>query len=73
MTAVAPATGIPAGTIQFRIDGFNNGSSAVLNPRGQAANLTSTLSVGRHTVFALYTGNAGFNTRTSKTITQRIR
>jgi FtsP/CotA-like multicopper oxidase with cupredoxin domain len=73
VTAVAPGTGTPAGTIQFRIDGVNTGSPAALNPSGQAAYATSTLPVGRHTVSALYTGDTGFNTSTSTTITQRIR
>jgi hypothetical protein len=73
VTAVAPGTGTPAGTIQFRIDGVNTGSPAALNPSGQAAYATSTLPVGRHTVSALYTGDTGFNTSTSTTITQRVR
>ena len=73
VTARAPGAGIPAGTVQFRIDGVNSGPALTLNPSGQAAYATSTLVVGRHTVSAIYIGNVNFLTSTSTTIAQRIR
>jgi hypothetical protein len=73
VTARAPGTGIPAGTVQFRIDGVNSGPALTVNPSGQAAYATSTLSVGRHTVSAVYAGNGSFLTSTSANIAQRIR
>jgi hypothetical protein len=72
VTAVAPGAGTPTGTVQFRIDGVNAGAPASLNSSGQAAFATSTMSVGRHTVSAVYTGDGSFNASTSGTITQRI-
>jgi FtsP/CotA-like multicopper oxidase with cupredoxin domain len=73
VTARAPGAGIPAGTVQFRVDGVNSGPALTLNPSGQAAYATSTLPVGRHTVSAVYAGNVSFLTSTSATIAQRIR
>lgn len=73
VTAVAPGTGTPAGTVQFRIDGVDVGSPAALNVSGQAAYATSALTVGSHTVSAFYSGDGALNTSTSALITQRIR
>ncbi len=73
ISAVAPGTGVPTGTVQFRIDGANVGSASTLNVSGQATYSTSTLTVGRHTVSAVYGGDAGFNTSTSANRSQRIR
>jgi FtsP/CotA-like multicopper oxidase with cupredoxin domain len=73
VVARAPGAGMPAGTIQFRIDGVNSGPALKLNPSGQAAYASSTLPVGRHTVSAVYAGNVNFLTSTSANIAQRIR
>ena len=73
VTARAPGSGIPAGTVQFRIDGVNRGAAVSLNPSGRAVFATSTLAAGRHTVSAVYAGNGSVNTSTSANITQRIR
>jgi hypothetical protein len=43
-----------------------------LNGSGQAAYLTNTLTVGRHTVSAVYAGDGAFTTSTSANLTQRI-
>ena len=73
VTAVAPGTGTPAGTVQFRIDGANVGAPTTLNSSGQAAYPISTLAIGAHTVTAVYGGDTGYNASTSAAITQRIR
>ncbi len=73
VTAVPPGAGTPSGTVQFRIDGVNVGAPAALNASGQAAYATSTISLGRHTVSAVYIGDGNFNTSTSSGINQRIR
>ena len=73
VTARAPGAGIPTGTVQFGIDGVSSGPALSLNSSGQAAYAISTLSVGRHTISAVYTGSGNFNTSTSGNITQRIR
>ena len=48
------------------------GAPVALNPSGQATYATSTLTVGLHTVSAVYSGDAGFNTSTSANRNQRI-
>jgi hypothetical protein len=73
VTAVAPGAGIPSGTVQFRVDGVNVGAAATLNSSGQAAYATTTLSVGTHTITAVFSGDANFNASTSAGIRQRIR
>ena len=73
VTAVAPATGIPTGTVQFRIDGINVGGASALNTSGQASFAISTLAVGRHTVSFVYAGDAAFTGGSSANITQRVR
>ncbi len=72
VTAVAPGAGLPTGTIQFRIDGISVGFPVGLNASGQAAYVTSTMAVGRHTVSAVYSGDGNFTARTSGNISQRI-
>ncbi len=71
VSAVAPGVGTPTGTVQFVIDGASV-ASLTLNGSGVASYPTNTLPVGRHTVSAVYSGDAGFNPRTSATINQRI-
>ncbi|WP_133980817.1 Ig-like domain repeat protein [Kribbella voronezhensis] len=73
VTAVAPGAGIPTGTVQFRIDGRAVGTPASINVAGQAAYATSTMTVGNHTVSAVFSGNGAFNPSTSANITQRVR
>jgi hypothetical protein len=72
VSAVAPGVGTPTGTVQFRIDGVNVGSPLALNSSRQAAYSTSTLTVGLHTVSAVYSGDSGFNASTSANRNQRI-
>jgi hypothetical protein len=72
VTAAAPATGVPTGSVQFRIDGVDAGGPVALNPSGQAAYATSALPVGRHTVIAVYSGSNDFTVSTSRSISQRI-
>jgi hypothetical protein len=51
------ATGVPAGTVQFFVDGVAVGGPVALNAAGQATYVTSSLSRGRHTIRAVYTGD----------------
>jgi FtsP/CotA-like multicopper oxidase with cupredoxin domain len=73
VAAVAPGSGVPGGTVQFQIDGRNSGAAVTVNSSGQAAMVTSTLAIGRHTVVAVYSGDGRFTTSTSTTLVQRIR
>ena len=72
VTAVVPGVGVPTGSVQFVIDGNNVGPVLALNTSGQTAYASATIPVGRHTVSAVYTGDANFNASTSNNITQRI-
>ena len=44
----------PTGTVQFQVDGANMGGPCVLDGRGQATLVTSSLGTGPHDVVALY-------------------
>src|SRR5207302_1388132 len=66
VSAVAPGAGTPTGTVQFVIDGVNSGSPVSLT--GNTATLsTSSLSVGPHTIKAVYSGDGSFVPSTSST------
>ena len=52
------ATGIPSGTIQFAVDGFNVGEPVNVNSKGGAIWATSQLKVGTHRITASYVPGA---------------
>jgi hypothetical protein len=60
---VAPATGTPTGTVTFK-DGTTTMGTGTL-AGGQATYATSTLSVGHHSITALYGGEPNFTGSTS--------
>ncbi|MBV9280112.1 MAG: Ig-like domain repeat protein, partial [Chloroflexi bacterium] len=71
--AVAPSgAGTPTGTVQFAVDGANQGSTVTLNGSGQASLSISTLAVGSHTITATYGGDGTFLGGTSKGLTQQV-
>jgi hypothetical protein len=74
VTAIAPGSGTPSGTVQFQIDGSNFGSAVALNGSGVATSgSNSILTVGTHSVAAIYAGNTNYNGSTSTVIaTQTI-
>ena len=72
INAVAPAVGTATGSVQFRIDGGNIGSPATIT-NGRATYSTNVLTVGQHTVSAVYSGDGNLTSSTSANITQRIR
>ena len=57
--AVAPGAGTPTGVVQFKIDGANVGSPAVL-AGGVAGYTAASLSAGTHTVVAEFAGDGNF-------------
>lgn len=61
VTALTPGSGIPQGTVQFRIDGADFGGTPGLNGSSQASVFSTSLSAGAHTVTASYNGNASYN------------
>jgi hypothetical protein len=69
---VAPApTGSPLGTVSF-YDGSTLQGMGTVNGSGVATFTTAALSVGPHSITALYSGNATFATSTSTAVTQTI-
>jgi len=57
VSAVAPSTGVPVGTVQFSVDGTFTSASLV---NGVATLTTSSLAAGLHTVTAEYQGTPNF-------------
>src|SRR6266567_8254800 len=70
VTAVAPAVGIPTGTVTF-MDGATVLGTATLT-NGSASLVTSTLTTGNHSLTTVYSGSANFNASTSAAVTQVV-
>ena len=68
--AVSSSCGTPAGTIQFMIDGVNDGAPVAL--ANGSASLSATLASGSHTISAVYSGSSTFATSTSNTLTESV-
>ena len=71
VTATAPGSGVPTGTVTFKNGGSTLGTGT-LNGSGIATFTTSTLSVGSHSITAVYGGSTSFNTSTSPVLTQTV-
>jgi hypothetical protein len=67
-----PASGTPTGSVQFLIDGANFGSAVALGAGGVATITDSALSVGTHTVTAVYSGDSAHSASTSDPLTQTV-
>src|SRR5438034_177979 len=70
VTALAPAVGLPTGTVTFRDGATVLGTVTLLN--GSASLVTSTLTVGTHPLTATYNGSATFAVSTSATVNQVV-
>src|SRR5262249_10839794 len=69
----APASlSVPTGTVTFVIDGVTQPGAASLNASRQASITLSNLTVGSHTVRALYSGDANFAAGSSAVLTQTV-
>lgn len=68
-TVTSPA-GMPSGTVTF-MDGTTPIGTGTLNGFGNAS-LQRALSVGNHSLSAVYAGDTNFNVSTSTSITQRV-
>ncbi len=67
VTAVAPATGTPTGSITFNVDGVNRAPVALVGPTATLD--PSTLGAGLHTIIATFASNDGrFGPSTSPSI-----
>ncbi len=70
VTAVGPGSGTPSGTVTFK-DGASALGTGTLSS-GQATFATNGLSVGSHTITAVYGGDASFKTNTSAALSQTV-
>jgi YVTN family beta-propeller protein len=70
-TVTSAAAGTPTGTVTFK-DGVNSLGTVTLNASGQASFSTAALSVGTHTITAVYGGSLNFATSTSAVLTQTV-
>src|SRR5262249_12050907 len=71
VTANAPGTAIPTGTVTFK-DKNKTLGTATLDAAGHAAFTTSTLNHGTHPTTAVYGGSSGFLTSTSASLSQTV-
>ncbi|HVO88845.1 MAG TPA: Ig-like domain repeat protein [Casimicrobiaceae bacterium] len=71
VAAVAPASGIPSGKVDF-FDGANAIGSVNLNASGSASITTSVLNVATHPLTATYAGDGNFNGSTSAVLNQSV-
>ncbi|HZS44603.1 MAG TPA: Ig-like domain-containing protein, partial [Blastocatellia bacterium] len=69
--AVTTGTGTPSGTVTF-FDGATQIGTGTLNGSGVATLTISTLSVGQHSITAVYSGDDNFNSSTSPIVTQTV-
>ncbi len=73
VSAVSPGAGTPAGTVQFKVNGNNYGSAVTLVSGSANSSLDSALSVGTHTITAVFTDSDGdFSGSTSSNFTQTV-
>jgi len=70
-TVTPQGTGLPTGTVTF-FDGPVNLGSPYLNGSGVALMSTSTLSVGTHSITAVYSGDSNFAGSTSPVLSELV-
>jgi hypothetical protein len=71
VSANAPGAGIPSGSVTFE-DGSTPLGTGTLNGAGVATFNTSSLSVGSHSITAVYGGDTDFTTSTSSAVNQTV-
>ncbi|MGO9270243.1 MAG: Ig-like domain repeat protein, partial [Terriglobia bacterium] len=72
-TALDPGLPTPTGTVQFVVDGSNSGSPVTVDGNGNATSAPiSNLSIGTHSITAIYSGDGVFTTVTTAPLTQAV-
>ena len=71
VSANAPGTGTPSGTVTF-LDGTTTLASVMLNSGGQATLSIGSLGVGSHSISASYSGDTNFSAGTSAALNQVV-
>ena len=72
VSAAAPGSGTPTGTVQFSIDGSKFGSAVALAGGSATSTSISTLKLGNHTITASYSGDGNFTASTAPSFTQVV-
>lgn len=72
VSAVAPGTGSPTGTVQFKDGAGNLGSAITLDGTGKATFTSSTLNVASHSITAVYSSDTNFAASTSPVLSQTV-
>jgi hypothetical protein len=72
VSANEPGSGTPTGTVTFK-DGGKVLGTATLDASGKASYSTSSLSVGAHSITAVYSGDGNFGGSTSSVLTQNVK
>src|SRR6185369_15956088 len=72
VSATAPGSGTPSGTVQFKIDGSDFGSPVSLSGGSASSGTIATLPVGPHVITAVYSGDGNFLAGTSADSTQTV-
>jgi hypothetical protein len=71
VTAVAPGSGTPTGSVTFK-DGSTTLGTGTLDATGKATFTTSSLSVATHSITVEYAGDTNFKTSTSSALSQVV-
>ena len=71
VSPVAPSVGIPTGSVKF-MSGSTLLATVALNAAGTATYTTSTLSVGSHSITAVYVASTNFAASTSAAVVQIV-
>ena len=72
VSAAAPGSGTPTGTVQFAIDGTKFGSVVALAGGSATSGSISTLKLGNHTITASYSGDGNFTASVAPSFTQVV-
>ena len=72
VSSATPTVGIPAGTVQFSVNGAAAGSPIPLNGNGQALFSTGSLPDGQSSILAVYSGDSGFSRSTAPLLVQSV-
>lgn len=72
VAAASPGSGTPTGTVQFRVDGSNFGGPAALSGGSSTSGANAALSVGSHSITAVYSGDGSFLASTAAALTQTV-
>ncbi|HXG10475.1 MAG TPA: Ig-like domain repeat protein [Gemmataceae bacterium] len=71
VAAVPPGSGTPTGTVNFFVDGVLRAANVSL-ANGTASFTAGDLTIGNHTIRAVYNGSSNFNGSTSADFSQRV-